>query len=767
MIINSISNLQLALDILDNNEIWSLDVETSGLNWRKDKLIGFGCANPTDYSGFYIIMKEWINGELVTNLTEEEVKPVLIKLSKKKLLGWNFNFDAAFILSQTGVNVIDALYAEVMLMVHTCDENRFEYGLKSVSASIFGSQVLTEQEVLQESIKQNGGSSKEFYKANSQIIAEYGLQDNILTCKNFNFWYNKIKQDNLEDFYFNEIVQLCKEVTFWMQYKGIPVDVPYMRQTQQELAIIMQELEDNIQTKIAPLLGNFHDWYIDTKYPFQLTGRFKAALGAEIAHELWPKTESGAVSLNAADIKKAKTYSKTELKRGSNRPLLPDNTQFENIVTGKDRCPADLVRKVQLKLLQEDGVKYTFNILSKDHLKRLFFGTANTPSLLQEKPLSTTDKGNPQIDDDFLTSVASKYDFVPLIQRFNSLTKIKSTYVDRFIDEQEDGIFYPSFHQHRTTSGRYSGDLQQLNRPIGKDEAEELKIHEHVVEYTNRVRKFFISGPGHIFADQDYDSQEVKVFAHVSNEQGIKDIFARGDDFYSSICINAENLQGYSANKKAENYLGKKNKAARQKAKAYALGLAFNMSPYKLKFELNCSEEEAKRIYDNYFNSYPNLKIWLDNSIKKACEDGFIKTEAGRIRRYPELPKLLGAWGKSLFDGLELWKEYHEYPEQYAAAKQAAKVVKNLVNNAANFQVQGLAASITNRAAIKAAKALKAQGLLGYICAVTHDQITIRCPDSELEQTSKLLQECMETAYPISVPLTAPISWGRNLAESK
>ena len=763
-IINTNAEAMSLLQKISADQIWAFDLETNSLNVRSGLITDIALYDGSN--AYNIVHRKWNGTELEEVVSKQVCALVLNKLKKCRLRTHNGSFDTRFVYHYFGVNLIESIWEDGMLKAHLAEENRFSYGLKEIAADIFGANATNEKSDMLQSIKANGGTAKQYFMADSNIRAKYAMQDVRLTYNLCEHFQAQLVADGLEDFYQIETMDLYRHVTIYAELFGILVDVPYMQTTQTELAILLENLEEQIQAEIAPLLDSFNKWYMSKEYPFELNARFKQKMGEFIAPELWPRSDSGKLSFNAADLKRAKELTKSELKKNVTRPLLQDS-EFENYISGKIRVPAELIHKVQRALMAEDGVKHIFNLSSKDHLKRLFFGTSTVESLLKETPLSTTDKGAPQVDDVFLSAMASKYEWVKKLQRLNSLNKIKSTYVDRFLEEQENGIFYPSFMLHRTTSGRLSSNFQQLPRPIDEKDAKEQNIDKEVVEYTNRIRRFFISGTGKSFVDLDYDSQEVKVFAHVSGEQSIKDIFKNGDDFYSSVCIAAEGLTDYSANKKADNYLGKLNKAARQRAKAYALGLAFNMSPYKLKFELNCSEEEAKGIYTSYFNAYPNLKKWLDNSIKKACIEGKMTTEAGRIRRYPELQEYYRKYGDLMFNGLELWKEYHDYPEIYQQAKFASGICKNLVNNAANFQIQGLAASITSRAAIKAAKEIKKRGLNAYICALVHDQITILCEDSCLQETLDMLQWAMETAYEISVKLTAPPSHGKNLAESK
>ena len=736
MIIRDEAGIQEAIKLLSTQLEVAYDIETSGLSVRHDEIIGLSCA--AEGFSFYIVLKEWNGVELIDVLPKTSVTPLLNLLRSRRLITHNGSFDTRVSYHYFGVALWESIYADTMLAAHTSNENRFNYGLKELGAELFGADSVAERDAMKESISANGGSKKEYYKANSEILAVYGRKDAELTFSLYKHLKRDLQAQGLWNFFIkDEVMELYRSVTIPLELGGVPIDLPLLLKAQSEISADLDSLEAEIQTEVAPLLTEFNSWFLNKDYEVKLSGPFIQKY-AELQNVNLPKTKTGAYSFTASNIEKL------------------SDCRFKQIYLKQARLTNAEILQTQLAMHADTGAKYMLNILSKHHLKKIFF------EKLGETPLSKTDKGNPQIEDDFLEAMVPKYPWAQKLRTYNRLTKIKGTYIDRFIEGSEDGIFYPSFHQHRTVSGRYSGDLQQLSRPIEPGQED-----ERVVKYNNLIRQFFISGPGHTFADFDYDSQEVKVFAHVSGEQAIKDVFANGDDFYSAVCISAESLEGFSANKKAPNYLGKVNKQARQRAKAYALGLAFNMSPYKLKFELNCSESGAQKIFDSYFTAYPNLKNWLENSKKFALENGYIKTEAGRIRRFPDLKRYYAQYGDVLFNGLELWKKYNETPATYKRMKEIAGICKNELNNAANVQVQGLASSITNRAAIKTAKALKAANLKARLCNVIHDQLTVLTPDNELEQVCEILQHSMETAYQISVPLTAPPSWGKNFAESK
>lgn len=394
-----------------------------------------------------------------------------------------------------------------------------------------------------------------------------------------------------------------------------------------------------------------------------------------------------------------------------------------------------------------------FNLASKHHLKKLFF------DILGETPLSTTDKGSPQVDDDFLESVASKYKWAADLRDLNKLQKINGTYFQRFLTETKDGIFYPRYKMHGTVSGRLSGDFQQLPRP--------KKGSGIVAKHNNVIRELVIARPGCKLISADYNSLEPTIFAHTSGDKRLQAIFNDNQDFYSSVAIMTENLTEYSSDKSAPNYLGNASPELRQKAKAYSLGLAYGMTDYKLQFEIGTSQQEASVLVQNYFDAFPDLKAWMDKSQMEACTLGKVKTQTGRVRHLGQAVALHNKYGIELKDSLALWKRFHETPTLYRQAKEDRKVFINLLNNAINFQVQGMAASVMNRAAIKLVRELAAKGLEAYVVGQLHDQLVLECGVNDSHQVSQILQDVMENTIRISVPLKAVPITGNNLQECK
>jgi DNA polymerase I-like protein with 3'-5' exonuclease and polymerase domains len=729
------SSIEAVCEFINNHDKLAYDVETTGLNTRKDRIIGFGVSNHEE--GYYLCHLNFEEGELVEKLAFSSCVAVLERLVGKKLVMWNGSFDSRFSLNFFGVDLISSLWSEGMLAKHTCDED-FPFKLKDVAKKLYGGDAAEEQKLMKESIKVNGGSVKEYYKADLLLMAKYCIMDCILTYRINEKYLIDLEKNSLWNFYFkDEVMPLYREVTIPMELRGVPIDVQGFQDLNTRISIDIDKLHSEIQNSLKDKLGVFRKWFLYKDYPPKNTGAFGQKVAMYYDLNL-PKTTSGKFS-----------FGKKHLEG------LEDSIAKEFLIGGGFLPNEDIEIIQELMWMDEtDGKESMFNLNSIYHKKKLFFDT------LEEEPLSRTPTLQPQCDDKFLDKMSEKYKWAELWRQYNKLSKLKGTYIERFLDNHEDGIFYPSFFQHRTVSGRYGSDLQQLPRP--KEEGELAPL---VLGYNNMIRKFFIAGDGCKFIDADYESLEPHVFAHVSGDENLKNIFRNGDDFYSTIAIGAENIKGVSANKAADNYLGKVNKPVRQNAKAYSLGVPYGLEEYALHMTLKCSKKEAANIIKNYRESFPELSKWMDSSNAKVVKDGFIRIESGRIRRFPSAPSIWFAHKNYILDSLKLYSMFSDNPSKYKQMKFLRKKMKNMLDNGKNVQIQGLGASIINRACIAISRELKRIGSDAYICCLVHDQVIVKCSEKESKRLQKAVQYIMENTYKISVPLKAPAEIANNFSD--
>lgn len=713
--------------LIFDKDLIVVDIETTGLNPRQDDIIGIGLSDGTN--SYYLLHKIWNveKQKLVDVLPINDLVKILQQLRNKKILTHNAAFDLPFILHYTGVDLLPYLYADTILLVHTCDENRFSYKLKDLASEHFGKSVVSEQTDMLQSIKNNGGTKSEFYKADHELMAKYCIQDCLLTYRLYQTYLPKLERDNLSNFFFNdEVMPLYKEVTIPMEQVGVQLDMPLVQGALLGINKDLEELEDQIIEKISAHLGLFSQWFLNKEFPPSRSGDF-AQNYCRLKNLNLTKTKSGSYSLSESALSK--------LEDGHDKDVL----------TGKAYMTEEEVVSVQKLMWSKTGQKHMFNLLSTHHIKKLAFDT------LKLEPLSRTPTGQPQADEEFLESIKDSQEWARDLLIYRKLQKIKGTYIERFLEAAEpDGKFYPKFKQHGTVTGRYSGDFQQLPRKVELESS-----HPLIYKYTNMIRDFFIASPGRVFIDADYESLEPHVFAHISRDPNLLKIFQDKLDFYSTICIRTEKLQGYSSDKKADNYLGKLKKDKRQSAKAYALGIAYGEEDWKLHKELNITQDEAKLLIRGYWEGFPVLKQVSDENRHQIMMTGRVKTETGRIRRLPEAKYISDNHGTAILDSLWLWKEYNEFPSHYEKMKKLRKTLKKCLNAAINYPTQGLAASIVNRSAIAAARAFKEANLDAKIVANVHDELLVDCAEAHKDSAAKILQNCMENTYKISLPLKA------------
>ena len=760
--------VNLLLQHIEEKEIIAFDTETSTLNPRKGQIVGFSISGEEGI-GFYLPTMVW-NPKTET-LEECQIegigchkiaKKLIGLLVGKKLIMHNASFDCRYIDNFYGINLLPSLWVDTALLVHTVkEEGAFGYGnpfgLKSIAIMIQDKIGLNVQEAanqeqlnLKASIKENGGSvtkdNFEIYKADINLLGEYAAADTDLTLRICNYFLPVLKAEGLEKFFFeDEVMPLYREVTIPMEIEGIALDIPLIEKTRNDVIADQEKYRRAVMDELLKL-AKVKEWVIDTalkEYPPSHKGKWAQTL-VELYGLPMPRTARG-ISLKEANVL-----------------ALEEHPVRDYLLSGDlTHLQEEVVVRVSMKLWKESNDGEFINIQSKKQMGEIAF------NYLKEKPLSKTVKGQPQFDDDVIQVLAGKYEWCKNLRIYNKLLKIKSTYIDRFYESAEDGRFYPYFKQNGTVSGRYGSDLQQLPKPKEDGEADPI-----IVKYNNEIRAFFITDPGYLLIDNDFESLEPHIFASISNDKNLQEIFNQGHDFYSTVAIRTEKLDeqrdkypdGVSADKKAPNFLKKLDAPKRNQAKAYSLGVAYGMSPYALAMSLGVSQEEGKRLHEGYMAGFPGVAQWVENSRALFKRDGFIKNQVGRIRHLERGKAVYDAFGEKIMD----WKFRNDITKQIGGeeVKRLYGDYKNALNNCLNFQIQSLAASVVNRAALAINREFKNRGWDGQVIAQIHDQLIIKVKEELAKEAAEVVKHIMETTTQLpGVTLKAPPEIAKNFRD--
>ena len=753
--------LKLMIQHIKESDVIAVDTETSGLNPRKDKIVGWSLSGDEGV-GFYVPTLVWnfdkgllelqkINGES----TEDISRKLLGLLKGKKLVFHNASFDVQFINNFYGIDLSMDIWVDTGLLVHTVyEEGAFgfgnPFGLKSIA--IMNQEALgldvekaanEEQIELKDSIKNNGGSvtkeSFEIYKADLDILSKYAAADTDLTLRICNLYLSKLKEEGLEKFFFeDEVMPIYREVTLPMEMLGVDLDMDLLNQIDKE---ITEDLKKNKEIVMKSLLktSEAKAWVLKTaedKFPISHKGNFAQRLVARYSLPLEKSEKTGKYSLTQKKIEAIETTN--DIEEGVKQFLLTGEIEHIDEKEAKRLC---------LDMWREYNDGDYINIQSKKHLGEIVF------KYMGEKPLTSganTKSGRDKFDMNMVEHLSSTHPWAENLRIYNKLLKVKSTYVDRFLDRNENGRYYFYFKQNGTVSGRYGSDAQQLPKPL--EEGEDAPI---LMKYVNIVRAFLVAGKGRKVIDADYESLEPHCFASVSGDKGLQEIFEKNWDFYSTVAIKTEKLEGVSADKSADNYLKKLDPVKRNKAKAYSLGIAYGMEAYALGRTLDVPQKTAEELVKGYLDGFPQLKEWRERSREKVKAHGQISNYVGRVRHLPRVKKVYSKFGDRMMD----WRFRKELEVQYGRDQvmKAYRDYRNGLNNCLNFQLQSLAAAVVNRAALAINRKAKELGIDARVQAQVHDQLIINVDEKDAEMFATHVQHIMETTTKLpGVTLKAP-----------
>ena len=345
-----------------------------------------------------------------------------------------------------------------------------------------------------------------------------------------------------------------------------------------------------------------------------------------------------------------------------------------------------------------------FNINSPKQLSVILFEKLELPVIKKTKSGYSTDVS-------VLEELAAEHDLPEVVLLYRQLGKLKSTYVDALQEEifNKTGRVHTSFNQSVAATGRLSSSNPNLqNIPIR-------------TELGREIRKSFIAEGENKLLSADYSQIELRILAHLSEDEALIDAFVNGEDIHTRTAIE---IFGTTAERL--------DAEARRMAKAVNFGIVYGFSAFGLSRQLKIFPKDAKKFIDQYFQLYRNVKIYMEKTVEVARETGYTLTLMNRKRYLPDLNS------------------------KNRQAREAAERV------AINSPVQGSAADLIKLAMINLDREIKQKKLKSRMILQVHDELVFECPPQEEEEMRALVKKEMEEVMLLKVPLVVDIGWGEN-----
>ena len=351
-----------------------------------------------------------------------------------------------------------------------------------------------------------------------------------------------------------------------------------------------------------------------------------------------------------------------------------------------------------------------FNIASPKQVGEVLFDRLK----IVEKAKKTK-TGQYVTSEEVLESLRGKHEIVGKILEHRGLKKLLGTYIDALpqLINPKTGHIHTSFNQTVTATGRLSSSNPNLqNIPVRNEDGKE-------------IRKAFIPDEGCEFFSADYSQIELRIMAHLSGDPHMIEAFQKGQDIHAA-----------TAAKIYKESLEEVTREQRSKAKTANFGIIYGISVFGLAERLNVDRREAKALIDGYFENYPHVKEYMDESIRVARERGYIETIFKRRRYLPDI------------------------------TSRNAVVRGYAERNAINAPIQGSAADIIKVAMIRIYRHFREEGLQSKMILQVHDELNFSVVPSEREKVEQIVIEEMEGAYKMKAPLRADCGWGKNWLEA-
>ncbi len=349
-----------------------------------------------------------------------------------------------------------------------------------------------------------------------------------------------------------------------------------------------------------------------------------------------------------------------------------------------------------------------FNINSPKQLGAILFEKLGLPAKKKTKSGYSTNA-------DVLESLADDYPIVALVLEYRTLAKLKSTYCDGLKKcVAPDGRIHSTLNQTETRTGRISSTEPNLqNIPVRSEVGREL-------------RKFFVAKEGHVLVDADYSQIELRVLAHIADDERMLAAFNEGQDIHTITASQVFNMP-----------LTAVTALMRSRAKAVNFGIVYGIGAFSLAKDIGVTRAEADKYIKGYLYKFAGVDGYMQKVIADAKNDGFVSTLFGRRRYLPELTAsnaMLRSFGERV---------------------------------ARNMPIQGTAADIIKIAMIKVYERMKAENLKAQLIMQVHDELIVEAPEVEAEKVCRIVKEEMENACNMNVKLTADVHSGKSWYEAK
>ncbi len=405
-------------------------------------------------------------------------------------------------------------------------------------------------------------------------------------------------------------------------------------------------------------------------------------------------------------------------------PLIPILAAMEQAGVGIDRqffrqMSQDLAARLAALEQEIHAIaKEPFNINSTQQMSDILFKKLRLPTA----GLSKTSSGHYSTAAGVLESLQEQdtTGIIALILEYRELGKLKSTYVDALPElvNAQTGRLHTSFNQTGAVTGRLASSNPNLqNIPIRS-------------EVGQQIRRGFVARPGWLFLSADYSQVELRVLAHICQDEALLEAFRQDQDIHRA---TAAAMYGIPPEQVTYNQ--------RRFAKAINFGLIYGMGEYRLARDSELTLAEAKKYIDEYFGRFPGIRRYLDATKEKAKKEGYVETVLGRRRYFPIFQKPLSGSNRQAWQRAE--------------------------REAINHPIQGTAADIIKIAMIRLHQALANGRFQAQMLLQVHDELLLEAPEAEIDRVRALTVETMSNAFQLDVPLKVEASIGQNWLELK